>query len=303
MLAILMCTLNGEEFILEQLNSIKNQTYKDFDLFIKDNFSNDRTKLIIDKFKEENNEISIKYLKGDNRHFANSYIEGLHQIEDEYRYYAFCDQDDLWENDHLKRSISYLEKFEDKPSVYCSRTTLIDEKGIIIGKSLSFKKPPSFQNALVQSIAGANTMIFNYQALNLLKKIDLNKHIISHDWLLYILVTAYDGELFYNLKPSIRYRQHDNNLIGSNLGLVNSFKRLRLMLKGQFRLYNIHNLNHINDLKGINKKNKGTISNYKKSIFHSKYKRPYYLIKSNVYRQSILGNIALFINIFFDKTE
>ena len=67
------------------INSWFKTKSKDFDLFIKDNFSNDRTKLIIDKFKEENNEISIKYLKGDNRHFANSYIEGLHQIEDEYR--------------------------------------------------------------------------------------------------------------------------------------------------------------------------------------------------------------------------
>ena len=40
---------------------------------------------------------------------------------------------------------------------------------------------------------------------------------------------------------------------------------------------------------------------YNKSIFTKKYLRPYYLTKSGVYRQSFLGNIALYINIFFDK--
>ena len=34
--------MNGEDFILDQLNSIKNQTYKDFDLFIKDNFEDSK---------------------------------------------------------------------------------------------------------------------------------------------------------------------------------------------------------------------------------------------------------------------
>ena len=173
----------------------------------------------------------------------------------------------------------------------------------MIGKSLYFKRPASFRNALVQSIAGANTMIFNDQALNILKKVDLNKHIISHDWLLYILVTANNGNFFYDLEPSVRYRQHNNNLIGSNLGIINSLKRLRLMLKGQFRLYNIHNINHLDYLTNIKDKNIKFLSDYKKSIFCKKYKRPYFFIKSRVYRQSTLGNIALFISIFFGDTK
>ena len=300
MLAILLCTLNGEDFILDQLKSIKNQTYKDFDIYVKDNFSKDNTKQIIDDFKSANPEINIYHLQGDEKHFANSYIEGLHQINKDYLFYAFCDQDDIWENYHLERSIKYLEKNNNMASVYCSRTKLIDDKSKIIGKSLLFKKPASFHNALVQSIAGANTMVFNNKALNILKEIDLNKHVISHDWLLYILVTASDGNFYYDIEPSVRYRQHDNNLIGSNLGLVNSFKRVILMFKGQFRLYNLHNIEHLDNFKHISNKNIKVLSNYKKSVFCKKYKRPYYLIKSKAYRQSILGNIALFFSVFFD---
>ena len=301
MIAILLCTLNGEDFILDQLNSIKNQTYKNFDLYIKENFSKDCTKKIIDKFKIENPEVSIKYLKGDSDHFANSYIKGLNQITNAYSYFAFCDQDDIWETYHLERSIKYLKKYSNKPSVYSSRTTLINHQGKIIGKSLYFKRPPSFQNALAQSIAGANTMVFNLKALNLIKKINLNKHVVSHDWLLYILVTANAGHFFYDLEPSVKYRQHKNNFIGSNLGFISSLKRLILMLKGRFRFYNINNIEHLDDLDIIEEENIETFINYKKSIYKKKYKRPYFLIKSKVYRQSFLGNIALLINIFFDN--
>ena len=300
MLAIILCTLNGDKYLLDQLNSIGNQNFKDFDLYIKDNFSNDDTKKVIEKFRLENPDLSITYLEGDRLHFANSYIRGLHQITRKYSFYAFCDQDDIWEKHHLERSIKYLKKNKTKPSVYCSRTTLINNKGKIIGKSIKFERSPSFQNALTQSIAGANTMIFNDKASYLLKKIDLKKHVVSHDWLLYLLVTGNGGNVFYDINASVRYRQHDNNLIGSNVGLISSFKRIALMLRGRFRFYNINNIQHL-DSGFINKENVEILSNYKKSIFTKKYQRPYYLIKSGVYRQSFLGNIALYLNIFFDK--
>ena len=72
------------------------------------------------------------------------------------------------------------------------------------------------------------------------------------------------------------------------------------MFKGQFRLYNLHNIEHLDNFKHISNKNIKVLSNYKKSVFCKKYKRPYYLIKSKAYRQSILGNIALFFSVFFD---
>ena len=50
-LAIIMCSKNGASFINEQLYSIKNQTYQDFDIYISDNLSRDTTKKIINSFK------------------------------------------------------------------------------------------------------------------------------------------------------------------------------------------------------------------------------------------------------------
>ena len=301
MLAIILCTKNGEDFIVKQLNSIKQQTFKNFDIYIKDNYSTDKTLIHINKFVDQNPELNIIFLKGDNLHFANSYIQGLIDIPKEYDFYAFCDQDDGWESNHLQRSIEYFEDIKNNlPSVYCSRTKLIDEFDNHIGISSYFPKNPSFQNALVQSIAGANTMVFNKKSFDLFKQVDLTKKIVSHDWLLYILVTATNGNFKYDLNPSVRYRQHQNNLIGSNLGFFNACKRLKLMFQGRFSEYNKSNIMHLKNFTPISNFNKKILYNFNKSIYNKKPLRAYYLLKSQVFRQTLLGHIALMFNIFFD---
>lgn len=301
MLAIILCTKNGEDFICKQLNSIKQQTFKNFDIYIKDNYSTDKTLIHINKFVDQNPELNIIFLKGDNLHFANSYIQGLIDIPKEYDFYAFCDQDDIWECNHLQRSVKYLENIKNGlPSVYCSRTKLIDEFDNHIGISSYFPKNPSFQNALVQSIAGANTMVFNFNAFNTLKKINLDIKVVSHDWILYILITSQKGHFFYDQRASVQYRQHKKNLVGANLGFYNSLKRLKLMLKGKFREYNIQNVEQIKSFPDITLDNKVILNSFIESIYSMRIKRLFYLVRSGVYRQSILGNMALLVNIFFD---
>ena len=300
MLAIILCTKNGEDFIVKQLNSIKQQTFKNFDIYIKDNYSTDKTLIHINKFVDQNPELNIIFLKGDNLHFANSYILGLMDIPKKYNFYAFCDQDDFWERYHLQRSVEYLENISDIPSVYCSRTKLINEYDDYIGMSLYFPKNPCFKNSLVQSIAGANTMVFNKKSFDLFKQVDCDKKVISHDWLLYILVTAGNGSFLYDLNPSVRYRQHQNNLIGSNIGFLNTFKRVKLMFMGRFRQYNQSNIEHLKNFNSITADNIEILYNFKQSIYCIKPLRIFYLLKSKVFRQTLFGHIALMLNVFFD---
>ena len=52
--AIVLCTMNGEKYIQEQLDSIRLQTFEKFDLFISDDGSNDSTGSIISNFIKRN---------------------------------------------------------------------------------------------------------------------------------------------------------------------------------------------------------------------------------------------------------
>ena len=112
---------------------------------------------------------------------------------------------------------------------------LIDEAGKPIGLSPLFKAPLSFENALVQSIAGGNTMLFNEETRKLLATTRESSHIVSHDWWSYILVTGCGGEVCYDPESTLNYRQHSQNLIGSNISIRGRLQRLRRLLKGTFK--------------------------------------------------------------------
>jgi hypothetical protein len=58
---------------------------------------------------------------------------------------------------------------------------------------------------------------------------------VSHDWWLYLVCEALGGMTYYDKIPTINYRQHENSIIGSNVGFIAKLKRLHLLLRGFFR--------------------------------------------------------------------
>lgn len=306
-IAILLCTKNGGLYIYEQLNSIKEQNYKDIDLYISDNASTDSTIKEIERFKKNNPNLNIFLKNGEDEHFSKNYIKLAKSIKKEYSMYAFCDQDDVWENYHLDRAIEHMSGNRDYnnriPILFCSPTILIDKYGKRIGKSKVFKKPPSFENALVQSIAGGNTMIFNHLAFNLIKNTNIDKITpASHDWLLYLLVCSHSGKVIYEKEPSVRYRQHSNNAIGSNLGLKAIVKRIFLMLNGYWKDWIDANIKILISSSELSSKEIKKIQNFQnlrtnKNMFN----RIKTLYNLKLYRQTLIGNIALLISVILKK--
>jgi hypothetical protein len=97
-----------------------------------------------------------------------------------------------------------------------------------------FRRPPEFRNALVQSIAGSNTMVFNGAARDLLMTCGPATRVASHDWPLYLLTTAVGGKVIYDPLPMVRYRVHAGNVMGANTGLLDRQRRLSMLLQGPF---------------------------------------------------------------------
>jgi len=95
-----------------------------------------------------------------------------------------------------------------------------------------FRRPPEFRNALVQSITGSNTMVFNGAARDLLMTCGPATRVASHDWPLYLLTTAVGGKVIYDPLPMVRYRVHAGNVMGANTGLLDRQRRLSMLLQG-----------------------------------------------------------------------
>src|SRR5262249_46946867 len=159
---ILLCTLNGERFLVEQLASLERQTFTNWRLVASDDGSNDHTKSILQAFKRSHETGKVEIIDGPQRGAPANFLFLACRQNPVSDYYAFCDQDDVWEADKLARAIAILEQAPPGvPALYGSRTSLIDESGEKFGLSPLFPKTPTFRCALVQSIAGGNTMVFN----------------------------------------------------------------------------------------------------------------------------------------------
>ncbi len=243
-IAILMCTYNGERFLREQLDSLESQDYKNWTLYVNDDGSKDCTIEILKYYKKKWGVKKIIIRRGPQKGFCQNFLNIINDPKIKADFYFLCDQDDVWMPHKLSNAIQKLSKFNSlKPNLYCARTTYISSDAKrILGQSDLFLKPPSFKNALIQSIAGGNTMAFN----NHLKKVAQKYpkvNVVSHDWWLYILNELVGGQTFYDHNSTILYRQHSRSLIGANTGLVAKLNRLKMLLNGKYREYNTMHLN------------------------------------------------------------
>lgn len=238
--AILMATYNGEGFLRKQLDSIMCQSHQNWVLHVSDDGSSDSTLDIVREYAEKLPQGRVHIHEGPRMGFAQNFLSLVRRREVIGDFYAFCDQDDIWLEDKISRALSMVKV--GGGYLYCSRTFLINEVGCSIGLSPLFQLPPSFCNALVQSIAGANTMLFDSRIRELLAQVPQDARVISHDWLAYMLAAGCGAVVEYDSQPSLMYRQHQQNLIGTNTTISGRVARFFRMLEGDYRGWNSSNL-------------------------------------------------------------
>jgi glycosyltransferase involved in cell wall biosynthesis len=292
--AILMCTKDGAAFIDDQLKSIAKQTHKNWTLIVSDDGSGDDTVLKVKRFAAAHPQ-KIAIRKGPGNGVCANFLSLANDPTIDGDYFAFSDQDDIWYQDKLHRAITWLATVPANiPGMYCGRTELMTFDKLPVGFSPLFRRPPSFQNSLIQSLAGGNSMMFNRAAKKKLEEAATND-VVLHDWWVYQLVSAAGGMMYYDPQPTLRYRQHPHNLIGSNSDWFARFVRLRMTLSGRFQRWNDMNINALRKLPAhvITPRNSEVLELFTQARSASLLKRLYLLKKSGVYRQTLLGNFGL----------
>lgn len=301
--AILLCTYNGQAFLKEQIDSILAQTYQKWTLYVSDDGSTDATIELLEQYQHLVGKNRMKIFSGPRKGFAANFMSLVRSKNIKADFIAFSDQDDIWANDKLERSMRHLSIFpDDVPALYCSRTRLIDERRNNIGYSPEFKRAPTFKNALVQSISGANTMLLNSAARDLLKLIPERQQVVAHDWLAYLLTSACGGKVVFDLEPTVEYRQHSSNIIGAGSGMKEKLIRLSKLIDGRFRKWSDLNLEALEIVKDrLTPENHKTLINFKKGRESSIFKRVRLMKSAGIYRQTLADNISLGIAICLNK--
>lgn len=301
--AVLLSVYNGERFLLPQIQSLKNQTVAPIDLWISDDGSSDGSDKILTETERLWDKGTCRRLAGPRDGFAANFRALLANPDIEADYIAFCDQDDLWDEDKLAAAIAWLAAEDPKtPSLYCTRTRLIAEDGSLLGYSPLFPRTPTFQNAILQSIAGGNTMVMNKAAHELMREASRRSDFVSHDWWCYMMVTGAGGRVHYSPEARIGYRQHGRNLVGANSSWPARLRRVTFLTKGGFQDWNAHNLAGLRacwDLLTPDARN--VIERIEQARSGALPKRLSALWKSGAYRQTVYGDIGLYVGCIINR--
>ena len=301
--AILLCTFNGARFLPAQLSSFASQSFTNWRLFVSDDGSSDNTLKILSQYRDHLGTAPIVVRGGPREGFVRNFLSLACDPSIACDYFAYSDQDDVWEPDKLSRALEWLQTIPpDQPALYCSRTRLIDENDRPSGFSPLFRRTPSFRNALVQSIAGGNTMIFNEAARRLLAYCGGSVNVPLHDWWTYLVVTAAGGEVRYDPWPSIQHRGHSQNVVGSNIGWRNRTRRLQMLAAGDFERWTELNIAALEPFRSwMTAENRALFDLFCDARKRGFIGRPIGFLKAGVYRQTLLGNLGLVFAVLAKK--
>lgn len=203
---VLMSTYNGEKYIEEQIDSILNQQDVIVKLSVRDDGSSDQTRSILKRY--ELNYKNIDVVLGDNIGWKRSFFSLIENtVSEKDMYYAFSDQDDIWKKNKIKHALTKIPN--NKPVVYHSNVTIVDESGLKLANRFSDDFVPSqkMPEAFLDSFALGCTMVFNSELMEL-TKMHIPKHETQHD--AYVFALGYLlGEVVYDSETSSYYRRHN----------------------------------------------------------------------------------------------
>ena len=116
---VLMATYNGGKYLREQLDSVFLQKNVDITVLVRDDGSIDNTCAILDEYSKRYNLI---WYSGQHLNVANGFYNLMEEaVKMDFDYFAFCDQDDVWDTDKLSIGVSAICSFNEPALYYCGQ--------------------------------------------------------------------------------------------------------------------------------------------------------------------------------------
>lgn len=206
LVSIVLASYNGASHIQEQLLSLLNQTYKNIEIIVCDDCSQDETIDIVRRIKENDNRISI-YVNEKNIGLNKNFEQGCNMAKGAY--IAICDQDDIWVPEKIENMISLF--LDD--SILLSHSCSIRFTDHPPRQISSYNKRNLFKGNDVRKLFYFNTIaghniVFRRELLNF--AIPFPKQTF-YDWWL-VMIAAVHGKVNASDKVLAYHRFHEHNV-------------------------------------------------------------------------------------------
>lgn len=201
--SVIINCYNGEEYLEETLESLKAQTYTDYELVFWDNCSTDRSPEIAKTFDER-----LRYFRGETLiPLGEARNMALQQTRGEY--VAFLDSDDLWEPNKLAKQVAILEENADCGMVFTNFYRLNMLNGVTdVYPGPAESKMLDFSEFMCKHIYCLSAFLIRKEALSGLDHWFNNLFQYAEEFELFIRV-AYNWKPYYFADPLVTYRIHN----------------------------------------------------------------------------------------------
>lgn len=210
MISIALATYNGSKYIREQIDSIRNQTFTDFEVIACDDCSTDETAAILHEYEKKDSRFHV-YQNPQNLGFKKNFEHILTLCKGDY--IAFCDQDDVWTRDHLEILYSNIGNAD----CIGTNSEFIDSDGTPLNTTMT-------QYLLIQRIPQSSQLLYEHELFGnmiqgtaslfskelLEKALPLPEGIKFHDYWIALNACIGKGCKYIN-QPSLKYRRHSGN--------------------------------------------------------------------------------------------
>ena len=218
---ILLATYNGEAYIREMIDSVLQQDHRDIHIILSDDGSTDKTPAILESYAKDYPRQITHYRSG--LRFGNAQDHFLHLLRafQDAPYIMFCDQDDVWHPDKVRKTLGKMQETEADPQT----PVLVHTDLRVVDRDLNEISPSfcslsgfrgdrlAFHHLLMQNVVTGCTVMVN-SALAKLASGATVQGILMHDWFLALLASAC-GRIGFLNEATIDYRQHGKNTVGA----------------------------------------------------------------------------------------
>jgi glycosyltransferase involved in cell wall biosynthesis len=219
---VLLATYNGARFLREQLDSIFAQDYPNIRVLARDDGSTDGTVEILNQYEKRfPGQLRVMPASGASGSPKNNFL--LLMKASSAAYVCFSDQDDVWLPDKVSRTKQAMDQLESQwgtelPLLVFTDLHLVDDKLTILHKSfwnymsIRPRRIERLSGVIIQSVVTGCTVMCNRQLIQF--AVRMREEAYIHDWWMSWLASSM-GKSGIVETPTVLYRQHDRNVIGT----------------------------------------------------------------------------------------
>jgi glycosyltransferase involved in cell wall biosynthesis len=211
LVSVVMSSYNHEKFIADSIESVLNQTHRDLELIITDDYSTDASPKIITNYKQKDPRV-IAAFHSRNRGITKTLNDGLDQVQG--KYVCFLDSDDVWMENKLEKQLEVLNR--DDTKLVWTEGEIIDAQGQKTGQLFTnfLNAPPNkngdlFQQLLSEQFILLQTVIFRSDYIRKVRFDSDLKYVNDHRFLVDLAV---HHDFLFMPERLARYRVHSNNI-------------------------------------------------------------------------------------------